>query len=180
VHLNCNDTVYCEGNINFLGDKRCQTLKPYILKTVNEDIVPIVESVRPLNISLPKVYPFATDKNLILTLEEQMKIQNKNIKETEKTGDNLSDQRNLSITRLTVIIFTVILIILMIVVLLLTLYVIYRRRRDQETHPASIVNIGTTMNQPTTSLPQGIKNNSDSLNDLLMAFALNKAQKEKN
>ena len=180
VHLNCNDTVYCEGNINLLGDKRCQTLEPYILKTVNDDVVPIVESVRPLNITLPKVYPFATDKNLILTLEEQMKTQNKNIKETEKTGDKLSDQGNLSTTRLTVTIFTVVLIILIIVVLLLTLYTIYRCRRGQEAHPASIVNIGTPMNQPTTSLSHQIKDNSNSLNDLLEAFALNKAQKEKN
>jgi hypothetical protein len=39
-----------------------------------------------------RVYLFASDKNLILTLEEQMRIQEKNIKETGKTGNNLSKQ----------------------------------------------------------------------------------------
>ena len=61
VHLGCNDSFYCEGNINFIGDKRCQTIKPYIIKTMNDDIVPVVESIRPLNISLPTVYPFTSD-----------------------------------------------------------------------------------------------------------------------
>lgn len=84
IHLGCNDTFSCEGNINFIGDKRCQIMKPYIVKTVNDDIVPVVQSILPLNISLPKVYPFASDKNLILTLEEQMRIQEKNIKKNRK------------------------------------------------------------------------------------------------
>ena len=92
------------------------------MKTVNEYIVPIVESVRSININLSKVYPFATDRNLILTLEEQTKIQNKNIKET---GDNSLDQQNPSSVRHAVIIFTVVLIILMIAVLPLTLYIKY-------------------------------------------------------
>jgi hypothetical protein len=69
--------------------------------------VPVVESIRPMNISLPKVYPFASDKNLVLTLEAQMEIQEKNIKETEKTGNNVSKQENLSATRPMVIILTV-------------------------------------------------------------------------
>jgi hypothetical protein len=54
------------------------------LKTINEDAVPVVESIHPLNIQLPKVYLFASDKNLIFALEEQMRIQEQNIKETEK------------------------------------------------------------------------------------------------
>jgi hypothetical protein len=24
VHVVCNDSFYCEGNINFIGDKRCE------------------------------------------------------------------------------------------------------------------------------------------------------------
>ena len=99
IHLNCNDSFYCENNINFIGDKRCHTLKPYILKTINEDIVPIVESVRPLNVSLPKVYRFTSDKTLVLTLEEQMKVQDKNIRETEKTGNSLSKQGDVDSTK---------------------------------------------------------------------------------
>lgn len=55
VHVGCNDSFYCEGNINLIGDKCCQKLQPYILKTINEDIAPVVETIRPLNISLPKV-----------------------------------------------------------------------------------------------------------------------------
>ena len=81
-----------------------------------------MELVRSLNINLPKVYPFATDRNLILTLEEKTKIQNKNIKET---GDNSLDEDNSSSIRLAIIIFTVVLIILIIAVLPLTLYIIY-------------------------------------------------------
>ncbi|CAF0770905.1 unnamed protein product [Didymodactylos carnosus] len=177
IHLGCNDSFYCEGNIYFIGDKRCQTLKPYILKTVNEDIVPVVESIRPLNISLPKVYPFASDKNLILTLEEQMKIQDRNIKETEKTGNSLSEQQNISATRPMVIILTVVLSILLILVVFLALCLLYRCRRNLQTHQSPIVNIGTTMNQPASSVQQPTQDNLGSLHDLLKAFALNKAVK---
>jgi hypothetical protein len=99
VQLSCNDSFYCDGNINIIGDKRCQTSQPYLLKTVNEDVVPVVEPIRPLNISLLEVYPFASDKDLILTLEEQMKIQEKNTKETERTAINLAEQGSLSATR---------------------------------------------------------------------------------
>lgn len=61
VHVGCNDTFYCENNINFVGDKRCERVQPYILKTTNDGIIPIIDSIRPLNMSLLKVYPFATD-----------------------------------------------------------------------------------------------------------------------
>ena len=30
VQLNCNDSFYCEGNISFIGDKRCQIFQPYV------------------------------------------------------------------------------------------------------------------------------------------------------
>jgi hypothetical protein len=177
VHVGCNDSFYCEGNINFVGDKRCQTLQPYILKTIDDDVVPVVDSIRSLNFSLPKVYPFASDKNLVLTLEEQMKIQEKNIKETEKTGNNLSKQENLSTTRLMFIILTVALSTLLIVVTLLIVYLIYRCRRDLRASPTSVVNIGTTMNQPIKSKLQPTQDNLGSLYDLLKAFAVNKANK---
>jgi hypothetical protein len=177
VHLGCNDSFYCEGNINFAGDKRCQTLTPYILKTINEDVVPVVESIRPLNISMPKVYPFASDKNLILTLEEQMRIQNKNIKETEQTGIDLSKQGNLSATRPMVIFLTVALSILLLAVIFLAVCLIYRCRQNLQTSPTSVVNIGSNMNRPPTSISQLKQDNSGSLYDLLKVFAINKAEK---
>ena len=154
IHLNCNDSFYCENNINFIGDKRCYTLKPYILKTINADIVPIVESVRPLNVSLPKVYPFSSDKNLVLTLEEQMKVQDRNIRETEKTGNSLSKQGNVGSTKSLVMTLAAALSILLIVLIFLTLYTIYRYRRDLNIHTASIVKIGNTMSHPTKSIAQ--------------------------
>jgi hypothetical protein len=121
VQLNCNDTFYCDGNINFIGDKRCQVFQPYVLKNVNEDVVPVIEPIRPLNINLLEVYPFASDKDLILTLEEQMKIQEKNTKDTERTAIDLATQGTLSATRPTVILFAVALSVFAFLILLLTL-----------------------------------------------------------
>ncbi|CAF1276168.1 unnamed protein product [Didymodactylos carnosus] len=177
IRLGCNDTFYCEGNINFIGDKRCQMIKPYIVKTINDDVVPVVESIRPLNIGLAKVYPFASDKNLILTLEEQMRIQEKNIKETEKTSDSLSKKGLISATRPVVLFLSVALSVVLIVVVLLVLYLIYRCRHNSPTQQSSIVNIGTSMNQPTTSILPTSQDNLGSLQDLLQAFAINKLAK---
>jgi flagellar basal body-associated protein FliL len=130
-----------------------------------------------LDVSLPKVYPFASDKNLLLTLEEQMKIQEKNIKETEKNGSNLSKQGNLSATRPVYIILAVALSILLIVVILLAICLIYRCRRDSHTPPTSVVNIGAAMNKPTRLTSQPKQEDMGSLYDLLQAFAVNKADK---
>ena len=174
VHLSCNDTFYCDNNINLIGNKRCQMLRPYIIKTINEEVIPVVDSIRPLNMSLTNMYPFASDKNLILTLEEQMIIEQKNIRETEKTGDNLSKLPNLSATRPLLIILTVALSVLAMLVLLIVFYVIYRCRRNNYTTPTSIVNIGTTANQPNKSTSQPKNDNLGSLYDLLTAFAKNK------
>ena len=84
IQLGCNESLFCEGNINFVGNRRCQKGKPYISTTINNEIIPVIELIRPLNISLPQVYPFASDKNLILTLEEQMNIRKNNLRKTEK------------------------------------------------------------------------------------------------
>ena len=100
------------------------------MKTINEEVIPVVDSIRPLNMSLTNVYPFASDKNLILTLEEQMRIEQKNIKETEKTGDNLFKLPNLIATRPLLIILTVALSALTILVILVVFYAIYRCRRN--------------------------------------------------
>ena len=177
IHLGCNDTFYCEGNINFIGDKRCQMMKPYIVKTINDDIVPVVESIRTLNISLSKVYPFASDKTLVLTLEEQMRIQEKNMKETEKTSDSISKAGVISATRPMVIFLSVVLILALIVAFLLSICLIYRYRHNSSTQQSPIVNIGTTMNQPSTSIVPTSPDNLGSLHDLLQAFAINKLGK---
>jgi hypothetical protein len=177
VHLGCNETFYCDSNINFIGDKRCQTLTPYIIKTVSEEIIPIIDSIRPLNMSLTNVYPFASDKNLTLTLEEQMRIQEQNIRKTEKTGNNLLQLGNLSATRPLVIILTVALSILAILVILVVLYFICRCRHNYHTSPTSTFNIGTTTNQPIRSTSQRTQDNLGSLYDLLTAFAKNKENK---
>jgi hypothetical protein len=149
VQLSCNDTFYCDGNINFIGDKRCQVFQPYVLRTVNEDVVPVIEPIRPLNISLLEVYPFASDKDLILTLEEQMKIQEKNTKDTERTAIDLATQGTFNATRPTVILFTVALSVLAFLILLLTLCLLNHCRRNFRATHSPIVNIGTTGNQPT-------------------------------
>jgi hypothetical protein len=174
IHLGCNDTFYCENNINFIGDKRCQVMTPYIVKTVNDDVVPVVESIRPLNISLPKVYPFASDKTLIFTLEEQMRIQEANIKETERTGDRLSKEGVNSATSPMVIFLSVALSIVLIVVIILALCLVYRCRRSSLPPQSPIVNIETTTNQPAVTIPQTGNQNSGSLYDLLKALQINK------
>ena len=178
VHLGCNDTFYCDNNISLVVDKRCQMLRPYVLKTVNEEVIPVVDSIRSLNMSVTNVYPFASDKNLILTLEEQMRIEQKNIRETEKTGDNLSNLSTLSATKPLLITLTVVLSTLAVLVILVVLYVIYRCRRNQHTSPTSIVNIGTTTNQSEKSTSRPTKDNLRSLYDLLTAFAKNKENKQ--
>ncbi|CAF4043843.1 unnamed protein product [Adineta steineri] len=177
INLGCNDTFYCEGNINFMGDRRCQTLQPYIIKTINEDIVPVIDSIRPLNITLPKVYPFATDKNLLLTLEEQVRIQEKNMKETENTGNNLSRLGNQSATRPLVIILTVALSILAIIAILIVLYFIYKCRAKFHNSPTSIININNTKDQPIKPTAPSSQENMGSLYDLLRAFSQNKQNK---
>ena len=174
VQLSCNDTFYCDGNINFIGDKRCQVIQPYVLKTVNEDVVPVIEPIRPLNISLLEVYPFASDKDLILSLEEQMKIQEKNTKDTERTATDLIRQGTLGATRPTVIVFTVALSVLAFLVLLLTLCLLNHCRRNSRATHSPIVNIGTTGNQPTNSVQTSAHEELGSLRDLLRAFAINK------
>ena len=174
VQLRCNDSFYCDGNINFIGDERCQVSQPYVLKTVNEDVVPVVEPIRPLNISLLEVYPFASDKDLILTLQEQMKIQEKNIKDTERTAIDLATQGTLGATRPTVIILTVALTVIILIVIFLTLCLLNHCRRNSRTHQSPIVNIGTTGNQPLTSTQPSTHDDLGSLQDLLRAFAINK------
>jgi hypothetical protein len=106
-----------------------------------------------------------------------MRIQEKNVKDTERTGINLLKEGNLSATRPVVIILTVALGILLIVVILLVFCLIYRCRRALQTSPTSVVNIGTSLNLPTTSIPQPAKDNLGSLYDLLTAFAFKKAEK---
>ena len=174
VQLSCNDSFYCDGNINFIGDKRCQVFQPYVLKTVNEDVVPVLETIRSLNISLLEVYPFASDKDLILTLEEQIKIQEKNIRDTERTATNLARQGTLSATRPTVILLTVVLSVLAFLVLLLTLCLLNHCRRNSRGTKSPIVNIGTTGNQSTNSVQTSAHEELGSLHDLLRAFAINK------
>jgi hypothetical protein len=149
-------------------------MTPYIVKTVNDDVVPVLESIRPLNISLPKVYPFASDKTLIFTLEEQMRIQEANIKETEKTGDRLSKEGVNSATRPMVIFLSVALSIVLIVVIILVLCLVYRCRWSSQATQSPIVNIETTTNQPAVTIPQSTNQNSGSLYDLLKALEINK------
>ena len=176
VHVGCNDTFYCENNVNFVGDKRCERIQPYILKTSNDDIIPIIDSIRPLNMSLPKVYPFATDKNLIFTLEEQMRIQQNISKQTEKTSENLLKSDHFSPTRPILILLLVALSVLLLVVVLLIACFLYRCRQNSST-PTSVVNISSNMNQPTQSTASSMGENAGSLYDLLQAFATNKASK---
>ena len=125
VHVGCNDIFYCEKNVNFVGDKRCERIQPYILKTANEDIIPIIDSIRPLNMSLPKVYPFVTDISLIFTLEEQVRIQQKISRQTEKTGANLSKSDHFSAKKHILIQFIVALSVLPVVVALLIACFLY-------------------------------------------------------
>ena len=141
---------------------------------MNEDVVPVIETIRPLNISLLEVYPFASDKDLIQTLEEQMKIQEKNIRDTERTATDLARQGTLSATRPTVIFLTVALSVLSFLVLLLTLCILNHCRRNSRATHSPIVNIGTTGNQPTNSVQTSADKELGSLHDLLRAFALNK------
>ena len=175
VQLSWNDTFYCDGNIHFLGDKRCQVFQPYVLKTVNEDVVPVVEPIRPLNISLLEEYPFASDKDLILTLEEQMKIQEKYTQDTEHTGIDLFTRGALSATkkRPTVIVFTVALSVLISIALFLTLRRLNHYRRNSSTQDSPIVNIGTTGNPSLSSIRTMAHDELGSLHDLLKALAIN-------
>ena len=141
---------------------------------MNGDVVPVIEQIRPLNISLLEVYPFASDKYLILTLEEQMKIQEKNIRDNERTATDLARQGTLSATRPTVILFTVALSVLAFLVLFLTLYLLNHYCRNTRAQHSPIVNIGITGNQPLTSIQTSAHEELGSLHDLLRAFAINK------
>ena len=53
----------------------------------------------------------------------------------------------------------------------------HRYRRDLNIHTASIVKIGNTMSHPTKSIAQPNLDKSDSLYDVLKAFAVNKGKK---
>ena len=107
-----------------------------------------------------------------------MHIQEKNIRETETTGNNLSGLGNQSTTRPLVIILTVVLSILATSVISIAAYFIYRCRRDNHASPTSIINIDTKTNQPVESTSQPTQDNLGSLYDLLTAFAQNKKTKQ--
>ena len=110
IQLSCQKSLFCEGNINFVGNTLCQKAKPYILRTINNEFIPVIEPICPLNISLPQVYPYASDKNWIRTLEEQMNIQKNNLRKTEKTGSYIS-QIHLNSTKPLFIVLTFVLVI---------------------------------------------------------------------
>ena len=145
---------------------------------MNEDVVPAVEPIRPLNISLLEVYPFASDKDLILTLEEQMKIQEKNIRETERTAINLVERGVLSATRPTIIIIAVALSIILLIVIFLSLCLVYQCRRRSSLPQSPIVNIENTGYQPPHFTQPMKKDDLGTLHDLLKAFSFNKFVKQ--
>jgi hypothetical protein len=145
---------------------------------VNEDVVPVVEPIRSLKISLLEIYPFASDKDLILTLEEQMTIQEKNTKETERTAINLVWQGTLSATRPTVIILAVAPSIILLVVIFLSLCLVNQCRRSSRLQQSPIVNIENTANQPPHSTQPSTKDDLGSLQDLLKEFSFNKFVKQ--
>ena len=57
---------------------------------MNECIISVVELNRPISVTVTTRYPFVADTNLILILEEQPEIQEKNKKNTEITGTEIS------------------------------------------------------------------------------------------
>ena len=79
---------------------------------------------------LPKEYPSASDKHLIFTLEEEMRIQKNISRQTERTGDNLSKLDKINATRLAVI---------FVVLILLIVYLLYRCRQNSCTRKANII-----------------------------------------
>lgn len=141
---------------------------------MNEYFVPVVEAIRPLNISLLEVYPFASDRDLRLAVEEQMKIQERNIKETERTAINLAERGTLSETRPTVNIFAVALSIILSVVIFLSLCLVKQCRRSSHLQQSPIVNIKNNGYQPPHSTQPSTKDDLGSLHDLLKAFSSDK------
>ena len=175
IQLGCNESLFCEGSINFVGNRHCQKAKPYILRTINNEIIPVIERIRPLNVSLPQVYPFASDKNLILTLEEQMNIQKNDLRKTEKTGGYIS-QIHLNAKKPLFIVLTFVFVI-PIFIIFITICLIYRHRPNSNNSPTTTVNDSTTMYHRNRSTSNAMRDSSGSIYDLLMAFAKNKADK---
>ena len=180
IQLGCTDSLFCANNINLVGDRRFTNLKPYVMKTADEEVIPVVESIRPLNISLPTVYPFASDKDLVLTLEEQMRNQRKNMKETAKIGEKLSEIGSLIATSPSVLAITVAVTVLSLLVLLGTIYLLRRYFLKFPTCPLLNLTIGTTVKQPSHANTQPTQDNLGSLEDLFQAFVQNKNEKKKN
>ena len=179
IQLGCTDSLFCANNINLVGDKRCVNLKPYMMKTADEEIIPVVESIRPLNISLPTVYPFASDKNLVLTLEEQMKDQQKNMRETAKTGEKLTEIGSLLASSPTFLAITVTVAVLSLLALVGIVYLLRRCFLKFPACPLLNLTIGTTIKQPSHVNAQPTQDNLSSLEDLFHAFAQNKTEKKK-
>jgi hypothetical protein len=179
VQMGCKDRLICANSIHLMADKRCTNLKPYVMKTAQDEIIPVIEPIRSLNISLPTVYPFAADKNLLLTLEEQMKTQEKNLKETEKTGKNLSQANSLGLTSPWVIPLTIALIIFVLLVIVSLTFFFCRCSSKLPICPQFTMTTGITVKQPSNTSTQPTRDDLNSLEDLFTAFAQNQSEKKK-
>ena len=146
-----------------------------ILRTINNEIIPVIQPIRPLNISLPQVYPFASDKIFILTLEEQMNIQKNNVRKTEKTGSYIS-QIHLNATKPLFIVLTFVLVIPIFIIFII-ICLIYRHHPNYNNSSTAAVNDSTTKHHLNRSTSNAVRDSSGSIYDLLMAFAKNKADK---
>ena len=129
--------------------------------------------MRPINITLPKIYPFASDKNLIVNLEEQLKIQGKNIDDREKSGTSLYTKIILNSSTVTIVtLFTTI--VPVFIVEIVVILCLKNKCLVNNSNNSSYYVKNETNSHSTTQCSQSHQDNFESLQDLLKAFAIHK------
>jgi hypothetical protein len=171
IRLECDEKIACENGVSYTGSKYCHNLKPYVLKTSAESIIPIVDKLRPLNLT---VYPFASDKDLVLSLEQQIVEQKAQIKKSKETGKQLLTIGNWEISPITgvVLISGFILVLVMVII---PFFLIYKCKKHDSKACGPIMQMNSVA-QPPPSNTSFVSGYSASLDDLLKAFQKKKSR----
>ncbi|CAF0953575.1 unnamed protein product [Didymodactylos carnosus] len=127
VNLGCEETLTCENNISFAGEKRCRSITPYVLQTKSDDILRVVDRVKNLNVNIPKVYPRTGDMDLVKSLEDQLASQQQNVLNWTFGSLKLKPHHTISIILSTVIAC---------LILMGAAIILYKRRCQKNTQPS--------------------------------------------
>ncbi|CAF1646867.1 unnamed protein product, partial [Didymodactylos carnosus] len=142
LNLECKEELKCENNMTVHGDNRCQTVSRYILQTVDNDLVHVKQKLRHINVTLPKLYPFAGDKDLVASLEQQAyEQQQQQINQNKQNFGKLHLSSRIGTTSL---VFAGVAFLVLVVIVIVLVY-----RRKKNSFPTVQL---TTIQQPSVTV----------------------------